>query len=881
MLRFSLKNRWITKTFSVVFLTWILLIISAIDIAYVNDINSNIDLFIIDQKQKLQVASNAKDLTTLNNNVALALYLEKSYDDAIFYYSSALEAAGNKCSAERSLAKGNLVYLNSLKTNITSGHSDIKLAIFCARELKDKRLESELRLIQGKLFVNQGNYSEGFGSFFKANEIKELIYDEPGLIECNINFASALTELGQVAQAKSYLQKALALSKKHKNPHQKSRIYSLLSQNFVAENKINYAKAYATKALEQATESNSKFGRANAYLCFADLFIAVNDFEKGNDYIFKASKELNGSQRTVLREDINFRRAKLSLGLNRAQEAIVVSSSALRSDLPFTSVNHKSRAYQTQVKAYNGLNDYKKAFDLSNEHNELKSQLGITGAYQQFLQLRKKSEQVVNQTTNIKQQAENELQYQEQKTSNAIRYSLLFVFAMLLALAVILFRQVRIKQKNNAELEQRNKLINRQNVELRKMNSVLDEARQQAEAGSVAKSNFLAVTSHEIRTPMNGIMGMASLLLESPLNGEQKKYVETIQASSENLLTILNDILDFSKIEAGKMNIESTLIDLERLLDEVLIIFSKQAKDKNIKLKKFIGNAMIKQFRGDILRIRQVLINLVSNAIKFTENGEVKIMVEIDELLRASSENARIAKLRFSVKDDGIGISEEKQRKIFESFEQEDSSTSRKYGGIGLGLSISKKLVELMGGEIGLTSKKNVGTSFYFTLNVEIPKQLSVEEKPVNLNEDGKVTPLIEGKISESHPLKILVAEDNPFNKLFIDKLFEKFGYTDALHAENGIEVLKQLDKNEVDLILMDIQMPEMDGLKATQRIIEKYGENRPILIALTADANESSKGEFLSAGMDGFLSKPFKADDLKEILINHSNLLRNKELAG
>jgi CheY-like chemotaxis protein len=236
------------------------------------------------------------------------------------------------------------------------------------------------------------------------------------------------------------------------------------------------------------------------------------------------------------------------------------------------------------------------------------------------------------------------------------------------------------------------------------------------------------------------------------------------------------------------------------------------------------------------------------------------------------------AKLKFSVSDDGIGISKEKQKTIFDAFEQEDQSTSRKYGGIGLGLSISKKLVELMGGQIGLHSQKGEGTTFYFTLDVKIPTTTDSSEQPVNAAK--RENPLnVEEKISEKYPLSILVAEDNMFNKMFIEKLLSKFGYDEFLHAENGIEVLDLMENNEVDIILMDIQMPEKDGLTTTKEIIEKYGNDRPPIVALTADANESSKDFYMNAGMDDFLSKPYKAEDLHVLLSNYgAKIIAEKE---
>ncbi|MGB0851101.1 MAG: ATP-binding protein [Bacteroidia bacterium] len=449
---------------------------------------------------------------------------------------------------------------------------------------------------------------------------------------------------------------------------------------------------------------------------------------------------------------------------------------------------------------------------------------------------------------------------------SSIKYFLLLAFVVTTVLLIILYRQVKLKQQTNAKLEEQNGLIFRQNLKLQKMNGVLEDARQQAEAGSVSKSIFLAMTSHEIRTPMNGIMGMASLLLESPLGPDQKKYVETIQASSENLLSILNDILDYSKIEAGKIDIESTFIDLDSLLSEIIVAFSKQARDRGIVLCKNVDARVPLHFNGDLLRIKQVLINLISNAIKFTKDGGVQVTVELEDSNVIDQDNMNLTRLRFSVADDGVGISDKIQRKIFESFEQGDSSISRRYGGIGLGLSISKKLVELMGGIIGLKSKVGEGSTFYFTLNVEPLEYISSEGEELKL---GEKKALPDEKLAEAYPLKILVAEDNQFNMLFVEKLFENFGYREIIRAENGLEVLEILEQDTVDLILMDIQMPEMDGLQATEEIVRKYGDARPEIIAVTAEAMDDTGSPYRSLGMNGYLRKPFKKDELFKVLVS------------
>ncbi|MFT7230642.1 MAG: signal transduction histidine kinase/ActR/RegA family two-component response regulator [Bacteroidia bacterium] len=849
----------------------------AADLLKSAEVSVGYDISISEQKQKLAIAVSRQEKATLNNNIGILLYscgqIEESY---VFFETANTLLANAKCSKDQAIAKARLSLIDCQRGETLPNDTKLTEALFCARELNDEYIESEVLLYQGREHLHNGRYSEAFGSFFRARELKETSKDKIGLLEAYLDIADALTRIGQHSEARVNLQDALKLNSEVGNNHLLAKIYNLLAVNYLKQSNNSYANIYVLKAQKAADEVADKLELVKAYLLLSQLSTERKDYTNSNAYLKKAGGLMADKDFNNLKSDYQYHAALLALSENRADDAISLTNVIIDGEDRYKSQYDLSNAYELQTRAYHSLNDYKKAFEVSDQYARLRADNGVSGAFRQFEQLRDKSEQITTQTENVKSEAQEKIVVQKRRAADILNYSLTGGFLLLSILLIVLFRQMRVKQSSNAKLEQRNILINKQNSELRKMNTTLEESRKQAEAGSVAKSNFLAVTSHEIRTPMNGIMGMASLMLETPLDDEQKKFVETIQTSSENLLTILNDILDFSKIEAGKMSIESTLIDLDKLLEEVMIIFSKQAKDKNIQLSKFIGNAMIKQFRGDILRIRQILINLVSNAIKFTDNGYVKIIVEIDELLRAQTDDARIAKLRFSVKDDGIGISEEKQRKIFESFEQEDTSTSRKYGGIGLGLSISKKLVELMGGEIGLTSEKNIGTTFYFTLNVEIPKTLARQELTVNTipsaTQASEATVMTSGKFAELYPLRILVAEDNPFNKMFIDKLFEKFGYTDAHYAENGIEVLKKLEHETIDVILMDIQMPEMDGLEATRRILKKYGNRRPAIIALTADATDSSKSHYLDAGMDGFLSKPFKQEALQEILIAQSS---------
>ncbi|NOQ88088.1 MAG: response regulator [Gammaproteobacteria bacterium] len=387
----------------------------------------------------------------------------------------------------------------------------------------------------------------------------------------------------------------------------------------------------------------------------------------------------------------------------------------------------------------------------------------------------------------------------------------------------------------------------------KKIEAELKEAKDKAEKMSLAKGEFLANMSHEIRTPMNGVIGTLQLLEGTKLDVEQKEFVETAHKSADALLAILNDILDISKIEAGKLSFENIAFDFKQIVKDIVVLYSLKSEQQGVLLVQEIDSDLPESLLGDPTRIRQIIVNLVSNALKFTRQGEVKVSVDVVK------NNTESVDVKITVSDTGIGIPKAALETLFNAFTQADGSTTRKYGGTGLGLAIVSQLVDMMGGTLGVESEEGKGSAFWFIASFQnTDKAAETVEQSVSKNEELPLN------------AKVLLVEDNQINQMVAMKMLQKVGLN-AVLANNGIEALNILKEQSFDLVLMDCQMPEMDGFDTTREIrksgIRTLKETHLPVIAMTANVMSGDRERCLEVGMDDYIGKPVQQGHLETVL--------------
>lgn len=648
---------------------------------------------------------------------------------------------------------------------------------------------------------------------------------------------------GNYEEAETYLSSALEHAEKSNFPPQIGSSYIDLAELAIRKKDLNMARKHLDAAMVFMMDKEyCEPCMAKATRLKAGIKNLEGNFQEALEELLSI-KAFHDNDRWSLHHNLGNFYSELSnsyLGLQQYNNAITTAQSGIEK----TDGNLYSslQSYENIYKAYDALGNEKMAFEFYQKYINARDEITRVRNGQQVtkqeLAFQYEQQHLADSLRLEQQKLQQELIFQQeisrQKNNRNIFLALCLIAAIL---AISMYARYRFVQKTKTQLEEKNRSI--------------EAEKKKAEASEKAKHQFLANMSHEFRTPMNAIKGMTDILLRREPQPPQISYLNAIKESSNSLLVIINDVLDMSKIEAGKIDLESIPFSLEEVIQNVCTISQLKAEEKGLLIQKNIDASNLPTVQGDPTRLHQVLLNLMGNAIKFTEKGLVTIQLKTENLDREPKMLAH-----FCVSDTGIGIGEDRLEKIFESFEQAYSDTTRKFGGTGLGLSISRKLVELQGGKIWAESSKGKGSQFYFT----IPYQLAPEAV------EGELIPSVDHHLlNRLKGVKILLVEDNNFNAIVAKEELED-AIEDAVVevAGNGVIAIEKVTHGDFDIILMDVQMPIMNGYEATHTIRNlSNGKSKIPIIAMTANVMKEEVEYCYEAGMDDFIGKPFDTEEL------------------
>lgn len=776
------------------------------------------------------------------------------HDSAFYYFEKALETALNQkdtvqiINTERSLGA---TYLTTRQREMArmKFNNSFNLAKSTNDSINMAKALNNLSIVS----TQTQEYEKSLGYLNRALDLKIAFAPKWEQISTLINIGNNYKNLENNVKAIEYLERAKSIAIEYNKQIQLAEIWFHEAQ--VYRQLGDYEKTENAFRNSMNISSNlNDFGHLKLTVkSYSEFLMDFEKWEMAESHLEAILTDLSEKEHPLMLSEIYFDLGKIAYEMKNNIKAQVW----LNQSVSFTGLPNEEMLEE----AYNLLSvisyvekDYEMAYHY----------LRISGIMADSITNMKQNEKVrelqvkynsVNDKKSIEHLLEiSELRESEKEKSNFYFLVTFTLFIITLVAAIALARQARIKHRQS-------KVLERKIDENLKQTRALMEANKKAEEGLRVKSEFIAMVSHEIRTPMNAIIGMSSLLNDTELTNLQKNYLNNISISSNNLLILLNDILDFSRVEARKVNIKLQPSDIRKELTHVVNMFEPIAKEKGLEFNSKLHENLPEVVFVDAPRIRQVIVNLLSNAIKFTHKGFVTLSVQV--INTEPTLNGELSTLRFEVIDSGIGVPVSKQDEIFSSFNQLDSKVSRQYSGVGLGLSISQGILAMMGSQIHLESEFASGSTFWFELKVKSEKEF---KKPVISSSGVKVK--FDKELGITCPLKILVAEDNEINQKLIRINLNKMGYNPVIVA-NGQEALDQLKIQEFDIIFMDVQMPVMDGVTATKEIVRMYGNTKPVIIAVTANAMGTDKQSYIDAGMDDYISKPFTTKEIESCLRN------------